>query len=80
MGVGERGTRPRVDKLRVPNLSEINFAKLRTGRLAGLQTMMKHRDLPLCLFFHPANIRYATGTDVMGVWNQHVRALLRGSG
>ncbi len=30
--------------------------------------MMKRHDLPVCLFFNPANIRYATGTDVMGVW------------
>ncbi|MGH7322641.1 MAG: M24 family metallopeptidase [Candidatus Rokuibacteriota bacterium] len=61
-------SRWRVHQLRVPNLSEVNFEKLRAGRLARLQTMMKRHDLPLCLFFNPANIRYATGTDVMGVW------------
>jgi len=60
--------RPRIHQLRVPNLSEINFEQLRAGRLARLQAMMKRHDLPVCLFFNPANIRYATGTDVMGVW------------
>lgn len=61
-------SRSRVSRLRVPNLSEIDFPQLRAGRLARLQTMMKRHDLPVCLFFNPANIRYATGTDVMGVW------------
>jgi Xaa-Pro aminopeptidase len=60
--------RTRVHRLRVPNLSEIDFERLRTGRRARLQAMMKRHDLPVCLFFNPANIRYATGTDVMGVW------------
>ena len=60
--------RPRASRLRVPNLTEINFERLRAGRLERLQTMMKRYDLPVCLFFNPANIRYATGTDVMGVW------------
>ena len=41
---------------------------LRTNRLARLQAMMRQHDIPICLFFNPANIRYATGTDVMGVW------------
>ncbi len=61
-------SRSRIHQLRVPNLNEINFDKLRAGRLARLQSMMKRHDFPLCLFFNPANIRYATGTDVMGVW------------
>lgn len=61
-------TRGRVSRLRVPNLAEIDFGALRTGRLARLQAMMRRHDLPACLFFNPANIRYATGTDVMGVW------------
>jgi Xaa-Pro aminopeptidase len=30
--------------------------------------MMRRHELPVCLFYNPANIRYATGTDVMGVW------------
>jgi Xaa-Pro dipeptidase len=60
--------RTRVHQLRVPNLSEIDFARLRAGRLERLRAMMRRHGLPLCLFFNPANIRYATGTDVMGVW------------
>ena len=52
----------------VPDPSEIDFERLRAGRLARLQEMMRRHDLPVCLFFNPANIRYATGTDVMGVW------------
>lgn len=60
--------RPRIHQLRVPNLNEIRFERLRAGRLTRLQAMMKRHDLPVCLFFNPANIRYATGTDVMGVW------------
>ena len=70
--ITERGralaARPRVSALRVPNLSEIDFGALRTGRLARLQAEMKRHDLPVCLFYGTANIRYATGVDVMGVW------------
>jgi len=60
--------RGRVSTLRVPNLSEIDFAELRRGRLARLQAMMKRHGLPVCLLYGTANIRYATGVDVMGVW------------
>jgi Xaa-Pro aminopeptidase len=59
---------PHVQRLRVPNLSEIDMPALRTNRRARLQAMMRKHDIPICLFFNPANIRYATGTDVMGVW------------
>jgi Xaa-Pro dipeptidase len=70
--ITERGralaARPRLSRLRVPNVSEIDFGALRAGRLARLQAMMKRHDLPVCLFYGTANIRYATGVDVMGVW------------
>ena len=46
----------------------IDFAQLRAGRLARLQTMMKQHDLPVALLYNTANIRYATGADVMAVW------------
>ena len=59
---------PHIQTLRVPNLSEIDFKQLRAGRLARLQAMMAKHDIPICLFYNPANIRYATGTEVMGVW------------
>ena len=69
--ITERGralARPRISNLRVPNVSEIDMGALRRGRLARLQAEMKRYDLPVCLFYGTANIRYATGVDVMGVW------------
>ena len=60
--------RARVSQLRIPNVADIDFGRLRAGRLARLQAAMRRHGLPVCLFFNPANIRYATGTDVMGVW------------
>ena len=59
---------PHVQRLRVPNLNEIDMAALRANRLARLRAAMRQHGIPICLFFSPANIRYATGTDVMGVW------------
>jgi len=52
----------------VPNLSEIDFGALRAGRLARLQAMLKRHDFPVALLYNTANIRYATGVDVMAVW------------
>ena len=63
-----RDPSPHIQTLRVPNLSEINFLALREGRLTRLQQMMKRHEIPVCLFYNPGNIRYATGTEVMGVW------------
>src|SRR6266481_3069155 len=59
---------PHARELTTPNRHGIDFPKLRTGRLARLQTMMKRYDLPVALLYTTANIRYATGADVMGVW------------
>ena len=59
---------PHVQKLRGPNLSELDFKALRANRLARLQAKMKLHQIPVSLFYNPANIRYATGTEVMGVW------------
>jgi Xaa-Pro aminopeptidase len=60
---------PEPDLLRPPaGAAEIDFPRLRSGRLARLQAAMRTHELPVCLLFNPANIRYATGTDVMGVW------------
>src|SRR5213080_3798072 len=59
---------PRVHQLSVPNFSEIDFGKLRAGRLARLQTMLKRHDFPVALLYSTANIRYATGVDIMAVW------------
>jgi Xaa-Pro aminopeptidase len=60
--------RPRFSQLRVPNTTEIDFAQLRAGRLARLQAMLKRHDMPVALLYNTANIRYATGVDVMAVW------------
>ena len=60
--------RVRSSHLRIPNLSEIDFGRLRAGRLERLQGMMKRHSLAAALLFGTANIRYATGVDVMGVW------------
>jgi Xaa-Pro aminopeptidase len=59
---------PAVSRLRIPNLSEVNFERLRSGRLERLQTVMSEHEMAVCLLYKPANIRYATGTDMMGVW------------
>ena len=63
-----RNPSPHIQIFRVPNLSEIDFSALRAGRLARLQQMMHRHQIPICLFYNPGNIRYATGTEVMGVW------------
>ena len=57
-----RDPSPHIQTLRAPNLSEIDFLALRAGRLARLQQMMKRHGIPVCLFYNPGNIRYATGT------------------
>jgi len=59
---------PRTPALTIPDGTKIDFPKLRAGRLARLQAMMKRYDLPVALLYNTANIRYATGTDVMVVW------------
>lgn len=59
---------PHVQRLRVPNLNEIDMPALRANRVARLREAMRAHDIPIALFFNPGNIRYATGTDVMGVW------------
>ena len=46
---------------------EIDFTQLNSDRLNRLQSVMREDAVPACLFFHPANIRYATGTAVMDV-------------
>jgi Xaa-Pro aminopeptidase len=60
--------RARISRLRVPNLHEIDRARLRAGRLARLQAMLRRHDMPVALLYGTGNIRYATGADVMAVW------------
>ncbi len=59
---------PHAPELTTTDRNGIDFPKLRAGRLARLQTMMKRYDLPVALLYNTANIRYATGADVMAVW------------
>jgi Xaa-Pro aminopeptidase len=51
-----------------PGTPSIDLPRLRAGRLARLQAAMRRHDLGACLFFNPANIRYATGTRIMAVY------------
>jgi Xaa-Pro aminopeptidase len=60
--------RPRVPELRVPNLADFDYRALRAGRLARLQAALKQHDMPVALLYTMANVRYATGVDVMAVW------------
>jgi Xaa-Pro dipeptidase len=58
----------------VPSTSEppegigVNLTLLRRERLERLQHTMRARGMAVCLFFHPANIRYATGASMMDVF------------
>ena len=61
-------TRPSVGRLAAPSLDEIDPVALRAGRRARLQTMLARHDFPVALLYSTANIRYATGADVMAVW------------
>jgi Xaa-Pro aminopeptidase len=54
--------RPRADR------PQIDVDRLRRDRLDRLQTMMRRHELPACLFFNGANIRYATGAGSLCVW------------
>ncbi len=46
----------------------VDLTRLRSGRLARLQTAMRQHGVEACLLFNPANVRYATGTNVMTVY------------
>jgi Xaa-Pro dipeptidase len=57
-----------VSQFRVPAIEEVDHSALRAERLARLQSVMRERDVAVCLFFEPMNIRYATGASSMDVW------------
>jgi len=48
-------------------INQIDHKKLNSDRLDRLQSVMRLQGVPACLFFQPANIRYATGAAVMDV-------------
>jgi Xaa-Pro aminopeptidase len=46
----------------------VDLARLRAGRLERLQQAMRGRGVEACLFFNPANVRYASGATTMTVY------------
>jgi Xaa-Pro dipeptidase len=46
----------------------VSLAQLRSERLERLQHTMRAGGMAVCVFFHPANIRYATGASMMDVF------------
>lgn len=51
-----------------PEVADVSLTRLRSERLERLQHTMRARGMAACLFFHPANIRYATGASMMDVF------------
>jgi Xaa-Pro dipeptidase len=51
-----------------PEDAGVNLARLRGERLDRLQQTMRASGTAVCVFFHPANIRYATGASMMDVF------------
>jgi Xaa-Pro dipeptidase len=46
----------------------VSLSRLRSERLERLQDTMRAAGMPVSVFFHPANIRYATGASMMDVF------------
>jgi Xaa-Pro dipeptidase len=46
----------------------VSLSRLRSERLDRLQGTMRAGGMAVCVFFHPANIRYATGASMMDVF------------
>ena len=63
-----RSSRPVIFRPEVPVVTEIDFDRLRRGRLERLQAAMRRHGMAVTLLYNFANIRYATGTDLMAVW------------
>ena len=51
-----------------PGGAGVSLPRLRGERLARLQHTMRAGGMAACVFFHPANIRYATGASMMDVF------------
>ena len=58
-----------VSQLSVPSIADIDGSLLRAQRLERLRSVMRERGVAACLFFDPANVRYATGTSAMSTWS-----------
>jgi Xaa-Pro aminopeptidase len=50
-------------------VTPVDHARLRSGRLARLQTEMRAQGVEACLLFNEPNIRYATGASAMPIWS-----------
>src|SRR5688500_19156203 len=46
----------------------VDLERLRTGRLARLQSAMRTHDVDVCLLANEPNVRYATGATAMPVY------------
>lgn len=57
--------------VRIPRTvaNPVDYARLRTGRLARLQATMCAQGVEACLLFNEPNIRYATGASAMPIWS-----------
>jgi len=62
-----RGTAPALNS-EPPQGANVSLTRLRTERLKRLQHTMRAGGMAVCVFFHPANIRYATGASMMDVF------------
>lgn len=51
-----------------PGGAGVSLDRLRSERLERLQQTMRAGGMAVCVFFHPANIRYATGASMMDVF------------
>jgi Xaa-Pro aminopeptidase len=72
MSIGQPGilrssesSRHQVD---IPLRQDLDLERLRRERLEKLQATMKKQDVAIMLLYNAANIRYATGTELMSVW------------
>ncbi len=64
----ERAPGPFPQRLSVPRREDIDHQRLHQERLQRLQHTMRRHGLAVALLYNAANIRYATGTDLMAVW------------
>jgi Xaa-Pro dipeptidase len=50
-------------------VSDVDRARLRSGRLARLQNEMRRQGVEACLLFNDPNVRYAVGASAMPIWS-----------
>lgn len=57
-----------VPALSVPDLALVDRPRLYLRRRERFQAALREKGIEAALLFHPANIRYVTGTSMMAVW------------